>query len=1010
MSNMNVKFIGKEYSIPEDVIAYVGLVDFTNEIRDALMASFKRKIGSNIDVIESDDFMIADLSEQASKFVRKLLDNDVYNRTANDYFQNNKGYDLFVDTKKKVLRQLISIRKEKLETYRAGVEDAIHRKESSVTGLDFGIISSSFVNHMIYAYMDASKQTKQEKEALKTYNREIAELDKQAAEYDRQENAYISENVIPAMNTVFTFFAYELLDKYVSDLIKAGKFDKVALDYIDLERSNDLLKNLGLSNKRTAILESAFVACPFNIAVYMQAMKYDLLDYDSFQTAKVFKQDHHVLSFFRESWGEVSFPAKFNINYHCINVWASLTGKSSFDLLRGLTEQYATGVMKAYSRVADIMADKSTCCKIIGELREDVILSGASICVGKAREYVEPIVPATIWEQLTERCGHTDLLSRIKKCFPSVEELQSKKDFDSSVTEQLAARFEDARKELAEQIEARRAEEERQRIEREKQKAEQARIQAEKKAKRTAAVKKGAKRTLIVIGAIVAVCIALVIAGIIFLFATDKPIDNDFSERTEYSLHSLTYFAPENWKEDSEYNQSNENTKIHVRYDNWGKFVCMMGVVYHGETQHISIEDVVSDYTSEYKDATTKSRQIGEQEFTVISYVRTDDYNGCNVYVTESESSVFEIYFRSVPESTNPVIFDEIVGTIAFDDYVNPKEEAYNEALSLMSAEKYDEAISMFTELDGYKGSAEMIAQCQTAIWDDMLENAKRLIEKGNYYDAIDVLEKLGEHGDSKEQLKIAQYGYANSLFNDGKYNDAATIFKGLGNYENSIEMFNQSQYAYALSLMNSQSYDAAIALFDELSNYAPAKEKSSECKYILAMKCIDIFDYDGAKGYLNQILDYKDAEKYKSLLDNIVSDIYRDVGDFIWLVSKIDTSTCSSTLVMYTGRGSMKKDDKYSIDFSSTVWYEWKVVDSKYYMTSTGEQGDFYYVVALNNGSLTEQFHNSDGTTNEKYTYHILSDEESEPLKKNWIQYFEDDEYGYWASYEWVYAEATVK
>ena len=42
--------------------------------------------------------------------------------------------------------------------------------------------------------------------------------------------------------------------------------------------------------------------------------------------------------------------------------------------------------------------------------------------------------------------------------------------------------------------------------------------------------------------------------------------------------------------------------------------------------------------------------------------------------------SVFEVYFRSVPESTNPVIFDEIVGAIAFEDYVNPKEGTYNEA------------------------------------------------------------------------------------------------------------------------------------------------------------------------------------------------------------------------------------------------------------------------------------------------------------------------------------------
>ena len=66
-----------------------------------------------------------------------------------------------------------------------------------------------------------------------------------------------------------------------------------------------------------------------------------------------------------------------------------------------------------------------------------------------------------------------------------------------------------------------------------------------------------------------------------------------------------------------------------------------MGVVYHGDIQQISVEDVVLDYTSKYKDATTKSRQIGEQEFAVISYVRADDYNGCNVYITESESSVY---------------------------------------------------------------------------------------------------------------------------------------------------------------------------------------------------------------------------------------------------------------------------------------------------------------------------------------------------------------------------------
>lgn len=1019
MSYLTVRFIDKEYSIPQDVLTYIDLLSFTDSVKNQLVGAFVQKVKSEIIKGEigllDDRDLIAAMEEQVGKFIAKLCDNDVFTRTISDYLKNNKGHQLYSDVNKAALEKMKSLLMQELDAWQVGYENAVNKAESHVTGMGFSILSGSFVNHAIYAAMEASTLNKQGREAEAQYQRDMSDLHSRLeSQYGGEKSNYINNTYIPSMEAALTVFAYELLDKYVADLIANDKFDIKALDYVDIGRSNDLLKNLTLSNNKQAILENAFAACPYNIAVYMQAMKYDLLDYDSFQTAKVFKQDHHVLSFFRESWGEVSFPTKFNINYHCINVWASLTGKSSADLLRGLTEQYATGIVKAYSRVADMMANKATCRKIIGKLREDVILSGDSICIGKAREYVEPIVHAATWDQLTERCGHTDLLSHIQKYFPSVEELQSKKDFDRAVTEQLAASFEDVRKELAEQIEARRAEEERQRIERERQAAEQARIQAEKKAKRTAAVKKGAKRTLIVVGSIVAACIALVIAGIIFLFATDKPIDNDFAERKEYNLHSLIYFAPENWEEDFEYNQSNENTKIHVRYDNWGNFVCMMGVVYHGETQQISIEDVVSDYTSEYKDATTKRRQIGEQEFTVISYVRTDGYNGCNVYVTERESSVFEIYFRSVPESTNPVIFDEIVGAFAFDSYVNPKEDAYTEAIRLMAAQKYDDALSVFTELGGYKDSTELLPQCQAAIWDGMLENAKELIGKGNYYEAITILEELGGHEDSTEQLKIAQYGYANSLLNDGKYKDAATIFESLGNFENSVELYNQSQYSYAVSLMNSKSYDDAIALFDELTNYAPAKEKSNECKYILAMDCINAFAYDDAKNYLNQILGYRDAAGYMSLLDNIVSDIYYNDEyrsmSFIWVVSRINTSNCSSELIIYTGQDNAPWDDEYVVDFSTSVWYEWKKTNSQYYMTSTGAQNDSYYIITLNGQSLTEQFHSSDGSNKVTDTYHILPDEHSKSLKENWIQYFKDDEYGYWEYGEWVFAEATVK
>lgn len=452
MSCITVSFLDKEYSIPADVTTYVGLVDFTNAIRDNLVAAFNKQIAHDIGILEKDDFMVKSINDQVSKFISKLLDNDIYDKTIGDYLRDSKGYDLFFDTKKRVIHQIISIRKEKLETYRSGVQDAINKKEASVTGLDFGIISGSFVNHMIYAYMDASKQTKQEQEALKTYRSEIAELDKTAEAYDHQENDYIKNNVIPAMNTVFTYFSFELLDRYISDLIRVGKFDKAALSFINLERSNDLLENLDLANNKRAVIESAFTACPFNIAVYMNALKHELLDFNSFQTAKVFNQDGKILSFFEENWGEVVFPTKFNIDYYCINILASLTGKSSIELLHGLTERYATSIVKAYSRVADMLNDKRLCRKVLGNCNEDEILTGDTISKTKAYSFVHPIVSSTIWSQLTEKCGHFDLLDRLKKCVPSLVDTLTKDEFDKNLVKYLFSAFENERRILVTEI------------------------------------------------------------------------------------------------------------------------------------------------------------------------------------------------------------------------------------------------------------------------------------------------------------------------------------------------------------------------------------------------------------------------------------------------------------------------------------------------------------------------------------------------------------------------------
>ena len=452
MDIIQVKFLGKDYSFPSDVITYIGLADFTNEISSSLAASFKNHIEFDISSIEANDLMMKEFTQKASSFVKLLLDNGIYHRTAPDYLQNNNGFKLFSEAKKIAANEIFKNQKEKYETYKSGVEDAMIRKDASVTGLDFSVISSSFVNHMVYAYMDASKQHKQEKEALKVYNQEIAALDKLAASYDKKESDYIYNNLIPTMNNVFNIFAYGLLDTYISDLIEAGKFDKEALGYINLERSNDLLDNLELSNNKEAVLESAFIACPFNIAVYMEAMNHDLLDYNSFMAAKTFEQGEKIISFLNKSLGSVCYPEFCSIDIKTADLLACYTNRDAKEIVFNLTKDYANRVVREYQILAQMINHKERCREALLRSGEDSLLIGSRKSEVLVQSLIQDIVSRLAWNNLVKYYGHDDLLARVSEVLPYNTVFETKEECDKRLQEDLFLSLEAVRVPIAENL------------------------------------------------------------------------------------------------------------------------------------------------------------------------------------------------------------------------------------------------------------------------------------------------------------------------------------------------------------------------------------------------------------------------------------------------------------------------------------------------------------------------------------------------------------------------------
>ena len=451
---MIVKFLEKEYSIPEDVLTYIDLLSFTDGVQKQLFGSFVRKLKNeiaknNIGLLDDKD-LAQEIEQQVGKYIAKLCDNGIFTRTISDYLKNNKGYQLISQVNKAALEKMKSLLIREMDEWQSGYENAVSNAESHVTGMGFSIWSSSFVNHAIYAAMEASKLKEQSKEAEAQYQKDMSDLRSRLdSQYGGEKSNYINNTYIPSMEAALTVFAYELLDKYISDLIANDKFDGKTLDYVDIGRSNDLLKNLTLSNNKHAILENAFAACPFNIAVYMNAMKYDCLDYTSFQTAETFKQGDKILSSLQETLGNSSNPQRLRLHFRSADLLSVYTKTP----LREITAYMADFILDiGYAKTIALLSDKTLCRNILRKASDAEILQGDNLSKQKAAWLVDPIAPPVLWDKLTTTYGHSDLLDRIIALLPNVSNITTKEQLDTYLKEKLYEEFEVVRKELATEI------------------------------------------------------------------------------------------------------------------------------------------------------------------------------------------------------------------------------------------------------------------------------------------------------------------------------------------------------------------------------------------------------------------------------------------------------------------------------------------------------------------------------------------------------------------------------
>ena len=200
------------------------------------------------------------------------------------------------------------------------------------------------------------------------------------------------------------------------------------------------------------------------------------------------------------------------------------------------------------------------------------------------------------------------------------------------------------------------------------------------------------------------------------------------------------------------------------------------------EKDNINIMDAISSddgayacFWVEYEGTVEEVENYGKQDWitrnkltkTTIpgctsAYVRykTDDHGKYgNYYViehyVECDGRIFQLQYSAYGDR----YFEEevwiLLDHVEFTNYANNRaeiqERKYLDAIKLFDEGEYEEALSVFITLEGYRESEQKITECNNAITAGKYNSAIALINEGKYKDALVLLDEVGDYKDATD-------------------------------------------------------------------------------------------------------------------------------------------------------------------------------------------------------------------------------------------------------------------
>lgn len=297
---ISVKFLDKNYIVPEDAVTFLycrdfvsnGLIKLLNESSKLLNKYSRMKIELACKSLDTDANQIQRTMLSIIEEVKKdLISRGIYDVDEYDLGANITAVKEVENLATAVVLEMYSSVLEIHNENEAYRNSAYRSAASNITGSGVRIYTNSFSALMMHSAVENSILKSQAKKADKEYEDALRRINSRTEDrFDRMFSDALYNKFLPGLPAIYTLFHDELLKVYLLELAQHGHFNIDNIERYSENKSSTMLENMKHATDKRALLIQAYEMCPFNIEVYEKMIELGFFDVETMKDAKkIFK-------------------------------------------------------------------------------------------------------------------------------------------------------------------------------------------------------------------------------------------------------------------------------------------------------------------------------------------------------------------------------------------------------------------------------------------------------------------------------------------------------------------------------------------------------------------------------------------------------------------------------------------------------------------------------------------------------------------------------------------------